>query len=301
MKLLIADDDSMTRIALRKNLQKWGYEIAEAKDGAEAWDILCAEKPPRIAILDWMMPEMEGTEICHCLQKSEKHPFIYTILLTVKRDRDDIVEGLDSGAHDFLSKPVHASELRSRIGVGVRLVQAEDRLRDYAEKMEQFATTDYLTKAYNRRYFFDQAEKELDRARRYKSQFSLLLMDIDHFKKINDTWGHLAGDEVLKRLSKYCKDILRDTDLFARFGGEEFTVLLPETDKDGAFKLAERMRQFIENISVDFAAWSFGFTVSIGVASMKGPAESLEAILKRADDAMYQAKTKGRNQTVKSQ
>ncbi len=298
MKILIAEDDSMTRLALRKNLKRWGYDVLETKDGAEAWDMLSAEEPPRIAILDWMMPGMEGIDICRLLHESEKIPFVYTILLTTRADKEDIVAALDSGAYDFLSKPVHSAELRSRIAVGVRLVEADDKLREYAGEMERLATTDSLTGLYNRRYFFEAAGKGLERARQNKTQLSLLLMDIDHFKKINDTYGHFAGDEALKALTACCKAILRDSDLFSRFGGEEFAVLLPGTDKDRAFNLAGHLRRIIEELSIDFAAQSFNFTVSIGVASMEDSVESLEAILKRADDAMYQAKKNGRNQTV---
>lgn len=129
MKILIADDDTITLVALRRLLEKWGYEVVEARDGREAWESLCEKDPPRIAILDWMMPEMEGVKICRHLKKEKEIPFIYTILLSIRREKKDIVMALDSGAHDFLSKPVHAGELRSRIAVGVRLVEAEDNIR----------------------------------------------------------------------------------------------------------------------------------------------------------------------------
>lgn len=128
MKILIADDDAMTRIALRKNLGKWGYEVIEAKDGKTAWDIISGQSPPKLALLDWMMPEMEGVEICRQLDNNKDIPFIYTILLTIRNEKEDIAEGLDSGACDFLSKPVHTIELRSRIAVGVRLVEAENKI-----------------------------------------------------------------------------------------------------------------------------------------------------------------------------
>lgn len=129
MKILIADDDTFTRVALNRLLEKWGYEVVQAQDGRDAWESLCKEDPPRIAILDWMMPELEGVNICHRLKQRKGFPFIYTMLLSVRREKKDIVLALDSGAHDFLSKPVHAGELRSRIAVGVRLVQAEDDIR----------------------------------------------------------------------------------------------------------------------------------------------------------------------------
>ena len=136
MKILIADDDKITRMALRNHLQKWGYEVAEAEDGQMALDFLMDENPPRLAILDWMMPEIEGVEICRRLQENENHLFIYTILLTIRKEKDDITRALDSGAYDFLSKPVHAGELRSRLGVGLRLIEAEEKLIKYAEEIK---------------------------------------------------------------------------------------------------------------------------------------------------------------------
>ncbi|MCP4687496.1 MAG: diguanylate cyclase [Desulfobacterales bacterium] len=295
MKVLIADDDSMTRIALRKNLEKWGYEVAPARDGLEAWEALSEENPPRLAVLDWMMPRMEGIDICRRLQQNDDFPFIYTILLTIRKEKDDIVEALDSGAYDFLSKPVHAAELRARIAVGVRLVAAEDKLREYAEKMERIAVTDALTGAFNRRYFFKQAENEIRRAKRYDRTLSFLLLDIDHFKKVNDTHGHFAGDEALKALTESCKSSIRDCDIFARHGGEEFSMILPETDEDGAFILAERLRKVIEKMTISHEGSRFNFTVSIGVASFKSGDKTVEAVMTRADDALYEAKRKGRN------
>ncbi len=150
MKVLIADDERITLIALKRHLEKWGYEVAKAGDGREAWDVIRGDDPPRVALLDWMMPGIEGVEICERIQKSEELPFIYAILLTTRRDKGDIIKALDSGAHDFLSKPVHTGELRSRIAVGVRLVEAKDEANEYAKKMERLAITDYLTGAYNR-------------------------------------------------------------------------------------------------------------------------------------------------------
>ncbi len=299
MKVLIADDDSMTRIALRKNLQKWGYEVVQAKDGLEAWEALTEENPPRLAVLDWMMPEMEGIDICRRLQQNEDFPFIYTILLTIRKEKDDIVEALDSGAYDFLSKPVHAAELRSRIAVGVRLVAAEDKLREYAGEMERIAITDALTGAYNRRHFFHQGENEIRRAGRYNRPLSFLLLDIDHFKKVNDAYGHFAGDKALKTMTEKCWKAIRECDLFARYGGEEFSMILPETDEDGAFILAERLRKIIETTAITHEESRFNFTVSIGLASLIKDEKTVEAVMTRADGALYRAKENGRNRTEK--
>ncbi len=297
MKVLIADDERITLIALKRHLEKWGYEVVKAGDGREAWNTICEDDPPRIALLDWMMPEMEGIEICERIQKSDKLPFIYTILLTTRRDKEDIVNALDSGAHDFLSKPVHTGELRARIAVGVRLVEAKNEVNEYAKKMERLAITDYLTGVYNLRYFMEMAVKELDRCKRYGGHFSLLSLDIDHFKRINDTYSHLAGDAALQTLTGKLQSILRKNDLLARLGGEEFSVLLPETGRKEAFELAERLRRKVEEISIDFEGRSFGFTVSIGVTEAIENDATIEQVQMRADNALYSAKENGRNCT----
>ena len=298
MKILIAEDDAMTRLALTKNIEKWGYEIVAVGDGNLAMEALSGDDPPRIAILDWLMPGREGVDICRELARSKDAPLIYTILLTIKKDKADIVEALDQGACDFLSKPVHAGELRSRIAVGARLVRAEDQIREYAKEMERLAVSDPLTGAANRRYFFDMAQKELKRAYRYEKNVSLIMMDIDFFKKINDTYGHQSGDEALKSFVSCCKHLIRESDLIARFGGEEFCMLLPETGIQQAHLLAERLRGSIEDLRVCDAGCEFGFTVSIGVTEALRTDESIDAVIKRADDALYMAKEGGRNRCV---
>jgi diguanylate cyclase (GGDEF)-like protein len=297
MKVLVADDDKVTRVALERHLGKWGHQVVQAQDGLEAWKILNRRDPPKLAILDWMMPEIEGVEICQRLNLDAAAPFIYKILLTVKREKEDIVDALDGGAHDFLSKPVHTSELRSRVAVGVRLVEAEEKLQNYAKEMEKSAVTDYLTGGYNRRYFIRQTEEELKRFSRYGGSFSVLILDIDHFKKINDTYSHLAGDVALKKLTRAVENTLRENDLAARFGGEEFAVFLPETNRKGAFELAERLRNAVQNMSVTFENRTFGFTVSIGLATVKKKDVKIEQVLARADKALYTAKENGRNRT----
>ena len=175
----------MTRLALSKNLEKWGYEVVAVENGTLALEVLLDDEPPRIAILDWLMPGREGVDICRELSRSDDGPLIYTILQTIKTDKADLVAALDQGAYDFLSKPVHVGELRSRIAVGARLVNAEDQIREYAKEMERLAVSDPLTGAANRRHFFNMAQRELKRARRYDKAVALIMMDIDNFKRIN--------------------------------------------------------------------------------------------------------------------
>lgn len=306
MKILIADNDTTTRIELKSRLLNLDYKIVEAANGHEAWEALWAENPPRIAILNQVLPGMDGTEILGRLNENKNLPFIYTVIMITGGEGKDIGKILDAGAHDFLSKPVGNNELRSRVAVGERLVRAEDKLRVYAgelrkylEEIKQLGITDYLTGVFNRRYFLEQTIMELERSRRYKRQFSIIIIDIDHFKDLNDKHGHLAGDEVLQTLTQEAESILRKSDLLARFGGEEFSVLLPETDLKGAFDLAERLRQTVETISIEFEDQPFSFTVSIGVTEATEEDETIKAVLTRADKALQKAKREGRNRTEK--
>ncbi len=301
MKILIADDERIILAALRRRLEKWGYEVVQTGDGREAWREIRGSDPPRIAILDWLMPEIEGIEICERILASDRLPFIYTILLTTRRGKKDIIEALDRGAHDFLSKPVHTGELRGRIDVGRRLVEAKNIISKYVKKMERLAVTDYLTGVYNRRYFMEMAIRELERVWRYNTRFSILSIDIDHFKRINDAYSHLAGDAALQTLTRNIGGALRKTDLLARLSGEEFSVLLPETDGKGALQLAERLRRTVEKMSVEFKGNSFGFTASIGVTEALEDDSTIDRVMMRADKALYNAKENGRNRTKMEQ
>ncbi|MEE8575349.1 MAG: diguanylate cyclase [Thermodesulfobacteriota bacterium] len=298
MKILLADDSPTTLFALKKSLEEWGYEVLEFNDGAEAWRALNAEDPPRIAILDWMMPEMDGIEVCKKLQARTGSPFVYTILLTSKSEKEDLVLGLESGAHNFQSKPISPEELRSHVNVGRRLVEADDKLKEYATEMEVLAQTDVLTGIYNRRYLMEQGGYLFKSAKRTKRPLSLMILDIDHFKKVNDTFGHAAGDEVLKKMAASAHSKLRDIDIFGRIGGEEFAVVMPEADLEGAIKSANRLCGSLSELEVKVDNDTIRFTVSIGVTSLEEKDESLEDLLKRSDEYLYAAKEGGRNRVV---
>lgn len=298
MKVLIADDSPTARFALRKNLTSWGYEVVEASEGKKAWSLLNEADPPRIAVLDWMMPGLDGVEICRKLRERANGPFVYTILLTSKNEQEDLVYGLENGAHNFQSKPYSPIELRSHINVGKRLVESDDKIKEYAEEMERLATTDSLTGIFNRRHFLELGEKEMSRTQRYFRPMSVLLIDVDHFKNINDTFGHAAGDKTLKILTETCINALRENDLFGRLGGEEFAVILPENDEKCAADVAERLRKTMEELKITIDDKMIRFTISIGVASHRTNDKSIENILKRADDALYKAKKCGRNRVV---
>lgn len=298
MKVLIADDSPTTRFTLRKNLTDWGYEVVEAVDGDEAWQFLLSTNPPRIAILDWVMPGIEGVEICRRLTERLGGPLIYTILLTAKTEREELIYALESGAHNFQSKPIAPEELRSHVAVGKRLVEADDKLKEYTAQMERLATIDSLTGVFNRGHFLYVAEKELRRAMRYGRELSVLMIDVDHFKRINDTHGHAVGDEALRAVTVACAQNLRENDLFGRLGGEEFAAVLPETSGGSALLVAERLRQAVAAAVAGSQQGEVHFTVSIGVTSLLPGETTIEALLRRSDDALYAAKGEGRNRVV---
>jgi diguanylate cyclase (GGDEF)-like protein len=298
VKVLIADDSTAIRTMLGRCLQAWGHEIVEAADGEQAWQILCGEDPPRVAILDWVMPALEGVEVCRRVRQRLPKPFVYTILLTSKHQEDDLVQALEAGAHIFLSKPIMPEVLRSHVNVGERLVEADDTLQEYANRMEILATTDALTGISNRRQFFESGTRELLRARRHRRPLSLLLMDFDHFKQVNDTHGHAVGDEVLRTVTLHCQRILRQEDIFGRLGGEEFGVLLVEVASQGARDAGERLRKLVEELSIETQSGTLQITMSVGVATREDPDRSLDDLLRRADLALYEAKRSGRNRVV---
>ncbi|KPA15819.1 histidine kinase [Candidatus Magnetomorum sp. HK-1] len=279
----------------------WGYDVIEAADGLEAYERLTENPPPRIAILDWNMPGMDGVSICQKIKDDKDKPFIYKILLTSRDTTNDLVYALENGAHNFQTKPISPVEIRSHVKVGRRLVESDDKLKEYAKLMEKLANIDPLTNIYNRRFFMENAEKELARSLRYDRSFSLLMMDIDYFKKINDTYGHAGGDKVLKSVTNLCSEALRDSDIIGRIGGEEFAIVLPETNEEKAFEVAERIRTSLSELIITYEGEEIQVTMSIGISSLSNHSKKLDDILKNADDALYQAKGSGRNKSIISQ
>lgn len=315
MKVLVADNDTMTRVILARHLEKWGFEPVTADDGESAWEALGNDDHPRIAILDWEMPGIDGIEICERLRNRPHDRLVYVILLTAKSSEDDMALALKSGAHSFVTKPVSEALLCSHVSVGCRLITAEDRLNDLIGKMEaiaedrahqllkadQLARTDCLTGVKNRRGLYEVAEAEIRRAQRYSRPLSLIAFDIDHFKGINDSWGHDAGDDVLRDLARVCADELREGDTLGRIGGDEFVVLLPETKQSAAVAVAERVRQSIEEFTFSVGDSTIQATVSVGIASLFPiDGASVDVLMKRADEALYVAKGNGRNRCARS-
>ena len=223
---------------------KWGYEVTAAHSGTEAWEVLQAEDAPRVALLDWMMPGIDGLEICRRVRARSSQPYVYIMLLTANDKVGNLVEGLESGADDYLTKPFHPQELRARLRVGLRMLELESSLVEARENLRFKASHDALTSIWNRGAIIELLERELSRARRDGSSVGILLADIDHFKRINDTRGHLVGDEVLRAVTGRLKGEVRSYDAVGRYGGEEFLILLPGCDHA---KLAAKAEQLVED------------------------------------------------------
>lgn len=302
-KVLLVEDDPIQASATKEILRKVGYEILWAEDGINAIKLVKSEKPD-IILLDVILPGMDGYEVCRWLKLDENSKGIPVIMLTVKKELSDKISGLQIGADDYLPKPYNELELNARIYALLRTKALQDELKmknkqleDLLDKVNYMAITDALTGLYNRRRFHDVLTSEHERAKRYGTPFSLVMLDIDHFKKINDTYGHNVGDAVLKEVSGILLNSIRDIDTASRYGGEEFMIILPSTDRVQSRIVAERMREAIEQH--DFAGIDSKISVSIGISGMPdAKVDNEEKLIRCADFAMYRAKQLGRNRTV---
>jgi two-component system cell cycle response regulator len=296
MRILIAEDDVTSRLILENMLTKWGYDVVSATDGNDAWKKLQEEDSPKLVILDWMMPGMEGIEICRKIRENSKSEdqYTYVTLLTAKESKENIVTGMDAGADDYITKPFDMHELRVRVRAGQRIVQLQSELLEAKKDMEIQSRTDPLTGVLNRRAILSQIDNELSRAKRDNAHISISMLDLDHFKKINDTFGHLAGDAVLRESMNRVEETIRTYDAVGRFGGEEFIVVLPGAKEADAFIIADRIRIKINEKNANIDGVSIPFTISQGLATCNGELTADELIAK-ADEALYRAKQNGRN------
>lgn len=294
MRILIAEDDPISRRLLEVTLGKWGYEVVSCPDGESAWDTLQQPDAPSLAILDWMMPGMDGLQVCREVRQMMIEPYTYMLLLTAKSQKDDIIAGLEAGADDYLTKPFDASELRMRLRAGRRILDLQTELIFAREELRRQATHDSLTRLLNRAAVCGMLQGELRRAEREQLPLSIILADIDFFKRINDTYGHLAGDAVLREMSQCMKSVVRPYDGIGRYGGEEFLLVLPGCDNEGAVALAERLRECIELNPFALAEGMIPITLSLGVAS-NDIMQDMEGLIGAADAALYRAKNSGRN------
>jgi diguanylate cyclase (GGDEF)-like protein len=295
--VLVAEDDPMFQKLLKSWLQTWGYRVTLAEDGDQAWQILQEEDQPEILILDWVMPGVDGVELCRRIRERVKTPYQYILLVTAKDDSSDLVTGLESGADDYLTKPFARNELRARLTVAQRILSLQDGLLRAQEELRFQATHDVLTGIWNRRAVLNLLQREVERASRTNGVTGVLMLDLDHFKKINDSYGHIAGDAVLREVAQRITHVIRSYDFVGRHGGEEFLVVLPDCDRVRAFQSAERIRSTIAGHPIPADGRHIAVTASIGVAAADCSQTEAE-ILATADAALYQAKGAGRNHCV---
>jgi diguanylate cyclase (GGDEF)-like protein len=297
VKILIADDDPLSRRLLEGTLTRMGHEVVAVSDGPDAVLALQQVDGPKLAILDWMMPGADGLEVCRAV-RGLTGPYVYLILLTARDTREDVVEALDSGADDFIIKPFDAMELRARIRSGARVLELQENLLKAQEALRVEAARDNLTGLWNRGMILEQLRREVRRARHEKRPLAVLLADIDHFKKVNDTYGHSAGDEVLQQTANRMRLAVRDYDFIGRYGGEEFLIVLPGCDREMAVMVAERVRQRVRTDPVHAGTARLQVTASIGLAWTATCEEVPAALIAEADAALYRAKGEGRDRVA---
>lgn len=296
MRILLAEDDLITRRLLEVQLKNWGHDLVVCSDGQQAWEELKHETSPKLVVLDWMMPGMDGLTLSREIRKLETKPYTYIILLTAKSRKEDIIEGLEAGADDYITKPFDPQELRVRIRAATRIVQLQEELLSALRASEFQATHDSLTGLWNRYAILGILKKELSRSDREELSIGVIMADVDHFKKINDTYGHLAGDEVLRQTASRIVSSLRPYDSVGRYGGEEFLMVMPSCSITNALNIAERLRSTFEKNPISNAEGTFPVTLSFGLVLVNGKdCQDTDIIVGRADDSLYKAKNSGRN------
>lgn len=292
--VLIVDDLHQNLKIVGNLLNEVGYSTTFATSGKQALERIEICEPD-LVLLDLMMPEMDGLEVCKILKANPSHQEIPIIFLTASQEQEHLLDAFNSGAVDYITKPFSKPELLVRVKTHLMLKHTTDELKKALSELRRIVQIDPLTGVLNRRSFFEAAEQEFKNADKHQSSFFILLIDVDYFKRINDNYGHRVGDRALIALTSLVSDTLRKEDLFGRFGGEEFVILLRDTDRYQAFTIAERLRSLVAEISILVDDRELSMTVSIGVAGY-GPTDiTIDDIFQRADRALYQAKAKGRN------
>lgn len=294
MKVLIADDEPVSRRLLEVLLNKWGYEVAVASNGEEAWKALQDGARPRIAILDWMMPGMDGIQVCGKVRQQDACVPIYVLLLTAKQATEDANGAFNAGADDYLTKPYCAMELKARLRAARRIVELEDQLQEAQDALKAETTHDPLTGLWNRSAIMEILQRELHRSQRQNSHLAVLMADIDHLKQINHKHGHLAGDSVLLETARRIRRSIRLYDSMGRYGGGQFIIVSPACDHSGALSQANRVRSQICQETIKTLEGSVTVTISIGIALVRDNDRAHQVIL-AADNALARAKKAGRN------
>jgi len=289
LRVLVAEDENLSRRLLVNVLESWGYSVVVACNGDEAWDQLCAPDPPPLVLLDWMMPGIDGLEICRRLRADAARPYGYVIMLTAQDSTADLVQALDAGADDFIAKPFRREELRVRLRAGQRIVTLQ-------QELHHRGSYDQLTGLLNRRTFIESLQRVTTRAALSHAELGLAVLDVDHFKRINDVHGHQAGDTVLSEVATRLLAAIRPTDLACRYGGEEFVVAMPGCSVKAAAQIGERLRSAIADVPFALPHTSLHLTISIGIfVAALAERPSYENLLSAADRALYRAKANGRN------
>ena len=296
MRVLVAEDDRVSRAILKLNLEKWGYEAVVCADGLQAWSELQKPEAPRMAILDWMMPGMDGIQVCQAVRERTQRPYVYILLLTAKSLKEDLLAGLNAGADDYLTKPMDPQELELRLRTGRRILDLQSELIAARESLQIQATQDSLTGVWNRRAVLETLQSELVRAVRQNIPLGVILADLDHFKSVNDTHGHATGDTVLREAASRMVTALRPYDRLGRYGGEEFLIVAPGCGLEDVVRVAERLRLALLAEPVRTRSGALEIFASFGVTS-SAPLNHMdaEALIQAADEALYQAKASGRN------
>ena len=295
IKVLVADDSAVSRKLVELTLHEKQYSLVFAESGREALDLF-AEHRPALVIVDWIMPDLTGLEICQHIRSRSQASYTYIILLTGKSEKESVVEGLAAGADDYLTKPFHHEELIARVGVGLRIIGLQREIEAKNLLLKELALTDALTSLPNRRAIEDWATRQLSGAARYGFSFWVALADLDHFKTVNDTYGHDAGDAVLKAFSEILRSNSRQSDICGRIGGEEFLLVLTHTTEENAKLVIDRVRAQLEGTQFNFDGSSLKVTASFGLAGFAGTrAPDFNRLVAQADAALYSAKRQGRN------
>jgi diguanylate cyclase (GGDEF)-like protein len=298
--ILLVEDDQLQAKVTKNYLEAMGYDVIWVDDGKAAIKVAKTQSVELI-LLDLVLPDIDGNEVCRWLKVNQDTRSIPIIMLTVKGATTDKVTGLEAGANDYLQKPYSETELNARIYACLRTKALQDELREKNKelesallKLEFLAITDPLTELFNRRHFEAAIENEFVRTLRYQSPTSCIMIDIDHFKRINDQYGHRAGDMVLKEIARLIKCCIREIDTAARWGGEEFSVLLPQTTQDAAVNVAQRTSRSVSDYA--FTSFTEKITVSIGIATVpEKTIDTAEKLIHASDLALYKAKANGRN------
>ena len=312
MKVLIAEDDAVSRTILRRAVEKLGHECVAAADGEEAWELYCNTPEVEVVISDWMMPGMDGVDLCRRIRSLDREVYPFFVFLTALKDREHLLEGMEAGADDYLAKPLDREELGVRLAAAARvtslhrsMIEQHRQLEKLNKELYTLARRDTLTRLGNRLRLREDLEVLHARVERYGYSYCAVLCDVDFFKLYNDHYGHLAGDEVLQRVANAIMANFRTGDSSYRYGGEEFLTILPEQSLETATLAAERLRDAIEDLAIPHEAVSRNstspgvVTVSVGLSRLAaGESKSVERLLEEADEALYRAKKAGKNQVA---